>query len=135
MYIHETEYRVRYADTDQMGYMYYGNYARLYEIARVEAFRSLGYSYKEMEESGVLMPVYENYSRFIAPALYDEMLTIRTILKVKPAVRSVFNYEIVNEKNALIHTGETTLVFLRKDNNRLVAAPADLLVKLEPYFE
>lgn len=135
MYIHETEYRVRYADTDQMGYMYYGNYARLYEIARVEAFRSLGYSYKEMEESGVLMPVYENHSRFIAPALYDEMLTIRTILKVKPAVRSVFNYEIVNEKNALIHTGETTLVFLRKDNNRLVAAPADLLVKLEPYFE
>ena len=134
MYIHETEYRVRYADTDQMGYMYYGNYARLYEIARVEAFRSLGYSYKEMEDSGVLMPVYENHSRFIAPALYDEMLTIRTTLKVKPAVRSVFNYEIFNEKNVLIHTGETTLVFLRKDNNRLVPAPATLLQKLEPFF-
>ena len=134
MYIHETEYRVRYADTDQMGYMYYGNYARLYEIARVEAFRSLGYSYKEMEDSGVLMPVYENHSRFIAPALYDEMLTIRTTLKVKPAVRSIFNYEIFNEKKALIHTGETTLVFLHKDNNRLVPAPATLLQKLEPFF-
>ena len=79
MYQHEYQYRVRYADTDQMGYVYYGNYARLYEIGRVEALRSLGFSYKAMEDSGVMMPVYENTAKYIAPALYDELLTIRTI--------------------------------------------------------
>ena len=76
MYIHKTTYRVRYADTDQMGYVYYGNYARLYEIGRVEALRDLGFSYKETEESGVMIPVYENHSKFIAPVLCDELITI-----------------------------------------------------------
>ncbi len=134
MYQHEFTYRVRYADTDQMGYMYYGNYARLYEIGRVEALRSVGYSYKEMEESGVMMPVYENKSKYIAPALYDEELSIRTSLHTPPATRAVFIYEIFNEKGALIHTGETTLVFVNRQNNRLTKAPQALLDKLQRYF-
>jgi acyl-CoA thioester hydrolase len=135
MYIHKTTYRVRYADTDQMGYVYYGNYARLYEIGRVEALRDLGFSYKEMEESGVMMPVYENKSKFIAPALYDELLTIKTIVHTIPAARIVFQYEILNSLEKIVHTGETTLVFVKMENNRLTIAPKDLLEKLSSYFE
>lgn len=134
MYIHNHQYRVRYADTDQMGYVYYGNYARLYEIGRVEALRSLGFSYKEMEDSGVMMPVYENKSRYIAPALYDELLTIRTTIKTMPAARIVFHYEIFNSADILVHTGETTLVFVKMENNRLTLAPKGLLEKLETFF-
>lgn len=135
MFIHTTTYRVRYADTDQMGYVYYGNYARLYEIGRVEALRSLGYSYKEMEDSGVMMPVYENKSRFIAPTLYDDLLTIKTIINSLPSARVVFHYEISNSSEKLVHTGETTLVFVKIENNRLTVAPKDLLEKLNFYFE
>ena len=134
MYIHNYQYRVRYADTDQMGYVYYGNYARLYEIGRVEALRSLGFSYKEMEDSGVMMPVYENKSRYVAPALYDELLTIRTTIKAMPAARVVFHYEIFNNADILVHTGETTLVFVKMENSRLTLAPKGLLEKLETFF-
>ncbi len=134
MFIHKTTYRVRYADTDQMGYVYYGNYARLYEIGRVEALRSLGYSYKEMEDSGVMMPVYENKSRFIAPTLYDDLLTIKTTINSLPSARVVFHYEILNSSEKLVHTGETTLVFVKIENNRLTVAPKDLLEKLNSYF-
>ena len=135
MFIHKTTYRVRYADTDQMGYVYYGNYARLYEIGRVEALRSLGFSYKEMEDSGVMMPVYENKSRFIAPTLYDDLLTIKTTINSLPAVRVVFHYEILNSSEKLVHTGETTLVFVKIENNRLTVAPKNLLEKLNFFFE
>ena len=134
MFQHNSQYRVRYADTDQMGYVYYGNYARLYEIGRVEALRSLGFSYKEMEDSGVMMPVYENKSRYIAPALYDELLTIRTTIKTMPAARVVFHYEIFNNTDILVHTGETTLVFVKMENSRLTLAPKGLLEKLETFF-
>lgn len=135
MYVHKTEYRVRYADTDQMGYVYYGNYARFYEIGRVEALRSLGFSYKEMEESGVMMPVYENHSKFIVPVLYDEIITIKTTVKSIPSARVIFYYEILNCFGKIVHTGETTLVFIKMENNRLTTAPKDLLDKLNPYFE
>ena len=135
MYIHKTTYRVRYADTDQMGYVYYGNYARLYEIGRVEALRSLGFNYKEMEESGVMMPVYENHSKFISPILYDELITIITTIKTLPSARVIFHYEILNHLEKIVHTGETTLVFVKMENNRLTIAPKDLLDKLNPYFE
>jgi acyl-CoA thioester hydrolase len=118
-----------------MGYVYYGNYARLYEIGRVEALRSLGFSYKEMEDSGVMMPVYENKSRFISPALYDELLTIKTTIKLLPAVRAVFHYEILNSTGKVVNLGETTLVFVKMENNRLTTAPKDLLAKLNPFFE
>ena len=134
MFQHNHQYRVRYADTDQMGYVYYGNYARLYEIGRVEALRSLGFSYKEMEDSGVMMPVYENKSRYITPALYDELLTIRTTIKAMPAARVVFHYEIFNNADILVHTGETTLVFVKMENSRLTLAPKGLLEKLETFF-
>jgi acyl-CoA thioester hydrolase len=135
MYSFDYQYRVRYADTDQMGFVYYGNYARLYEIGRVEALRALDFRYKDMEDSGVMMPVYENTSRFIAPALYDELLTVRVLIKTMPSARVVFDYEIYNPSNVLIHTGKTTLVFLKSSNNRLTTCPPDLVERLKPFFE
>ena len=118
-----------------MGYMYYGNYAKLYEIGRVEALRSLGLRYRDLEETGVIMPVYENKSRFIAPAKYDDLVTIRVIIKEIPKVRIIFNYEIYDEKQTLLHTGETTLVFLKIANNRITVCPKEILERLLPFFE
>jgi acyl-CoA thioester hydrolase len=134
MYIHEEKIRVCYADTDQMGYVYYGNYARYYEIGRVEALRSLGFSYKKLEESGVMLPVYEHSSRYHQPAKYDDLLTIRVFIKSIPTVRMTFSYEIYNEEGTLLNTGETTLVFIDKQTNKIRKAPANLLEKLKPSF-
>ena len=135
MYQFDYNYRIRYADIDQMGYMYYGNYAKLYEIGRVEALRSLGLRYRDLEETGVIMPVYENKSRFIAPAKYEDLVTIRVIIKEIPKVRIIFNYEIYDEKQTLLHTGETTLVFLKTVNNRITVCPKEILERLLPFFE
>ncbi len=134
MYRHETQIRVRYADTDQMGYVYYGNYAAYYEIGRVESLRALGMTYRAMEESGIIMPVLENKSKYIAPATYDEMLTLHTIIPKMPGVRIVFNYEIYNESDKLIHTGETTLVFVNSKTNRPCAPPDEMTALLSSFF-
>ena len=134
MYIHEFPYRVRYADIDQMGFMYYGNYAKLFEIGRVESLRNLGVRYKNVEEAGVIMPVYENYSRYLEPAKYDELLTIRVYLNEMPKTRIVFEIEILNEENRIIHKGKTTLVFLKTDTQRLTTCPVEILDKLTPFF-
>jgi acyl-CoA thioester hydrolase len=127
--------RVRYADTDQMGYVYYGNYARYYEIGRVEALRSIGFHYKTMEDEGVMMPVYESRSRYIQPARYDDELSVLVTIRSLPKVRVVFEYEIRNQDGVLLNTGETTLVFQRRDSFKLCVAPDRLLNKLRPYFE
>ncbi|GAB2641820.1 thioesterase family protein [Emticicia sediminis] len=135
MYSFDYDYRIRYADIDQMGYMYYGNYAKLYEIGRVEALRSLGLRYRDLEETGIIMPVYENKSRFISPAKYDDLVTIRVIIKELPKVRIVFNYEIYDEQQTLLHTGETTLVFVRTSNNRIATCPKEISDRLLPFFQ
>ncbi|PWJ58217.1 acyl-CoA thioester hydrolase [Dyadobacter jejuensis] len=126
--------RVRYADTDQMGYVYYGNYARYYEIGRVEALRSLGFHYKKMEDTGVMMPVYENHSKYIKPARYDDELTIRVQIAELPGVRVTFHYEIRNQTGTLLNTGSTVLVFQRMDTGKLCFAPETLMEKLRLFF-
>lgn len=135
MYSFESNYRVRYADVDQMGYMYYGNYAKLFEIGRVEALRNLGLRYKDLEESGIWMPVYENNSKYLEPAKYDELLTIRCILKEMPKVRIVFDTEIINESNKTIHKGLTTLVFIKADTQKITICPQVILDKLSPFYK
>jgi len=129
-----TAIRVRYYDTDQMGIVYYGNYARFYEIGRVETLRHLGLSYKEMEESGISMPVYDLSSRFIRPARYDDLLTIRVTIPQLPQTRLMFSYEIFNQDGQLLNTGQTTLVFVRSDTGRPCAAPANLVDIAKPFF-
>ena len=134
MFSHSTKIRVRYADTDQMGYMYYGNYAEFYEVGRVEMLRSLGMTYKSMEDSGIIMPVTELKCKYIKPALYDEEITVNVIIETMPALRIIFNYELYNEKEELINMGETTLVFINKEKNRPCMPSEDFLKRLKVYF-
>jgi acyl-CoA thioester hydrolase len=134
MYTSETTVRVRYGETDQMGYVYYGDYARYYEVARVESLRQLGLTYKELEAMGVIMPVLENHSRFHAPGFYDEVLRIVTRIKEKPSVRIRFNYEIYNEKDELIHEGETLLAFVDQKSGRPCRPPEVFMKVLSPFF-
>lgn len=135
MYTSETHVRVRYGETDQMGYVYYGNYASYFEVARVESLRQLGMTYKELEEMGVMMPVLENKSKYLSPARYDDKLRIVTSIKEKPGVRIRFEYEIFNEENKLIHQGETLLVFINKTSGRPCKPPEAFDKVLEPFFE
>ena len=134
MYQSSTTVRVRYAETDQMGYVYYGHYAMYYEVARVESLRRLGITYREIEEMGVIMPVLENRSRYLAPGRYDELLTIVTTIKEKPGVRIKFDYQIFNEEKKLINEGETLLAFVDKKSNRPCRPPLEMQTVLEPYF-
>lgn len=131
MYRSETKIRVRYAETDQMGYVYYGNYAQYYEVGRVEALRQLGMSYRDMELNGIMLPVLSYSIKYFKPAFYDEELTIKTIIKDIPGARIVFEYECFNEKGILLNKGETTLVFINKETNKPVSAPADFVKLLE----
>lgn len=135
MYTFETTVRVRYAETDQMGYVYYGNYAAFYEVGRVELFRSLGFSYKALEDSGVMMPVLELHSRFLKPSRYDEEITVRTYLKEKPGVKIRFDYELFNQQGELLNTGNTTLVFVDMKRNKPCMAPRDFMERLAAYFD
>ena len=135
MFEHTTKLRVRYGETDQMGYMYYGNYAEFYEVGRVEMLRSLGLTYTWMEASGIKMPVLEMKCKYIKPALYDEEISIKVILEKMPGVRIHFKYELYNPGNELINVGETLLVFVNMETNRPCMPPQEFLDKLKPFFE
>lgn len=134
MYRFSTQVRVRYAETDKMGFVYYGNYATYYEVARVEALRALGIRYLDMEDAGVLMPVLENYSRFMRPARYDDLLTIYLELADLPTETIRFSYEIKNESGKLLHQGYTLLAFVSVATGRKTPCPENILVALSPYF-
>ena len=123
IYTSETKIRVRYSETDQAGFVYYGNYAQYYEVGRVEALRQLGFTYKGLEEEGVVMPVISMIIKYIRPALYDDLLTIKTIIREAPVTRMNFEYEISNESGKLLNKGETTLVFISKNTNKTMKAP------------
>jgi len=117
-----------------MGYVYYGYYAMYYEVARMESLRQLGLTYKELEEGGVMMPVLENKSKFLAPALYDDELRIVTTLKERPSVKITFYYEIFNGTGKLIHEGETLLAFVNKSTGRPCRPPEHFQLVLKPFF-
>lgn len=134
MYKTDVFIRVRYGETDQMGFVYYGNYASYYEVARVEALRQLGVSYREVEATGVMMPVLENHSRFIAPARYDDLLRIELSIREKPGVRIRFYYRIFNEGGQLLHEGETLLVWMDSRSGKPCRPPDVFTQCLEPYF-
>ena len=117
-----------------MGYVYYGNYAEYYEVARVEMLRSLGMDYASMESSGVMMPVLELNCKYIKPALYDQEITIKTTINELPGVRIYFVYELFNEAGELINIGKTTLVFVDMAKNRPCSPPEDFMEKLKVFF-
>ena len=135
MYQTDVQIRVRYAETDQMGYVYYGNYAAYFEVARTEAFRQLGIKYKEMEAEGVMMPVLELKCKYLRPAKYDDLLSVRLFLKKKPTLaRILFEYEVYNEAQELLTIGETTMVFVDMKTGRPTPTPQEIQQTMAPYF-
>lgn len=128
--IHTTHsIRVRYGETDPMKYVYYGNYAEYLEVARVELFRTLGFSYDEIEKRGIWLPVSEYQIKYIKPARYDEILEIHTFIKKIPGVKLEFEYEIYNPAKQKISEAKTTLFFLDAETNRIIRCP-DFLMEL-----
>lgn len=125
-----TKLRVRYGETDQMGIVYYGNYADYLEQGRTEWLRSLGFSYKFMEENNIHLPVVNLNIDYKKPALYDDVLTITTTLKKTPSVKIEFYYEIHNQNDQLLITASTTLVFVNSSTKKLRKVPEYLLEKL-----
>ena len=104
-----TRLRVRYAETDQMGVVYYANYLVWFEVARTDWLRSLGWTYREMEESGILLPVIEAECEYRAPARYDDEMEIRTTGHLLSLVRVSFSYEVrLGPQGQLAAVGRTT---------------------------
>lgn len=129
MFCKETSIRVRYAETDRMGYVYYGNYATYFEVGRVETLRALGITYKSLEDEGVMLPVLELQTKYFLPAFYDDELTIKTTITEMPSVRIKFAYETWrgNEK---LNVASTVLVFVNRETGKPMKCPEHILVEL-----
>lgn len=134
MLTHELKIRVRYGETDQMSYVYYGNYAAYFEMGRVEWLRNFGASYKEMESNGIMLPVLNLNVNYLKPAKYDDLLKLKTTLRKIPSVKIEFDFKIFNQKNELLTTGYTSLVFIDMKRNRPTRCPQHLLEKITPLF-
>lgn len=135
MYITETQIRIHYALTDQMGVVYHGHYAQFYEIGRAEAIRQLGYTYKDIEAMGIIMPVVDIHSRFFHPARYDDLITVKTILKEMPVHHKIsFHHEIYNERDELLNTGDISLYFMDARTMKRCEMPMALREKLQHYY-
>ena len=134
MFVSEVQLRVRYAETDRMGYCYYGNYAQYFEVGRVEALREVGHSYRSLEDKGILLPVSTYSVKYLAPAHYDDLLTVRTRILSSPTAKMEFAYETFNEKGLKLNEAETTLVFVSEKNGKPMRAPQELIESLSKYF-
>ncbi|HEV2479222.1 MAG TPA: thioesterase family protein [Puia sp.] len=135
MYTSEHHVRVRYAETDQMNIVYHSNYAQYFEVGRVEAIRQLGLSYKDLEASGIIMPVIEWTAKFLRPAHYDDLLTVRTTLKEMPAGHRIeFIQEVFNDKGKLLTSGKVLLYFLKAATREKTDMPTEMAQRLQPYF-
>jgi acyl-CoA thioester hydrolase len=135
VFITETTIRVRYAETDQMNVVYYGNYAQYFEVARAESIRNLGLTYKEMEAAGVMMPVVEMQTKFLRPAHYDDLLTIKTIMRELPADhRILFEHEVFNQEKKLLTLGKVTLYFVKIGTFERTVMPETMRSLLKRFF-
>jgi acyl-CoA thioester hydrolase len=135
MYSSQTQVRVRYAETDQMGVVYHAHYFQYFEVGRVEAIRQLGYSYVDVENSGIIMPVVETSCRFLRPARYDDLLTITTSLKELPLHHKIeFFQDAHNTKNELLASARILLYFLETKTMKRSIMPGELRLLLQPYF-
>ena len=132
---HQTHVRVRYADTDQMGFVYYGKYAEYFEVGRVELIRSVGLSYKEIEERGVWLPVVELRVNYRYPARYDELLTITSCLAELPKASLLTTYKIHKENGELAVSGLVKLAFLNAERQRPQRVPDFFLKAVEQYWK
>jgi len=127
MFMHETTIRVRYGETDQMGFVYYGDYAEFLEVGRVDELRIIGFPYRRWEEEGVMLPVYDLHVTYHQPARYDDLITVRTFIEAMPSVRIVFRYEVLAPDGELLTEARTTLVFVDRATMKPCRAPQPLL--------
>ena len=135
MFVSETKLRVRYAETDQMGVVYHSNYFPYFESARAESIRQLGFTYADMEKLGVIMPVIEVQCKYLRPAVYDDLLTVKTILKELPVHHKIeFYHEVYNEKKELLAVGRIVLYFMEAKTMQKTIMPPALREKITPYF-
>lgn len=132
-YTVDTTTRVRYSETDKMGYVYYGNYPTFFEMGRVECLRSLGLPYKDMEDQGVMLPVMDLNIQYKSPAKYDDLITIRTTISSLKGSRISFEYEIFHENGNLLTIGQTTLVFVQASTMRPTRPTEEIIEKLKPF--
>ncbi len=136
MYESTTQMRVRYAETDQMNIVYYGNYAQYFEVGRVESIRQLGFTYKDMEARGVIMPVVELHIRYLRPATYDDLLTVKTQIRELPHDHRIeFFQEVYNEEGKMLTSGKVQLYFLDAATRRKTNIPEELREKLSAFFK
>ncbi|MFT4023865.1 MAG: thioesterase family protein [Flavihumibacter sp.] len=132
----ETKVRVRYAETDQMNVVYHGNYAQYFEVARAEGIREIGLTYREIEANGYLMPLVELHTKYLRPAHYDDLLTIKTEVRELPAGHRIeYHHEVYNESGKLLTVGRVVLYFLLASTREKTAIPAFLRDKIAPYFQ
>ncbi|HHG86016.1 MAG TPA: acyl-CoA thioesterase [Bacteroidetes bacterium] len=132
---HETQIRVRYAETDQMGIVYYGIFPQYFEVGRAELIRSLGLTYRDMEVMGILMPVTDLRVRYLRPAHYDEMLRVRTTIAELPTQRIGMDGEVFNEKGKLVVAGRVTLTFMSAKTRKTIPPPTDFMNILKAHWE
>jgi acyl-CoA thioester hydrolase len=136
MFQAETKLRVRYAETDQMGVVYYGNYAQYFEVGRAESIRTLGYTYKDMEAEGVIMPVVEMQIKYLRPAKYDDLITIKTQVRELPIAHKItFHQEVYNEQEQLLCAGHVSLFFMDIETNKRTLMPSSLMTILATYYK
>jgi acyl-CoA thioester hydrolase len=135
MYEFNTQVRVRYAEADPMNVVYYGNYAQYFEVGRVESLRNLGISYKGIEDMGIMLPVVELNIKYLSPAKYDDLLTIKSQIKELPTEHKIiFDQEIYNEEGKLLTIGKVKLYFMDSKLGKRASMPASMLEKLSTYF-
>lgn len=125
----ESKIRVRYSETDKMGYLHHANYLNYFEVGRTDFLRDKGLTYREMEEDGILLPVVSININYKNPAYYDETLTVKTFLKEEPGLKVYFEYKVYNENSELICTGDSTLVFVDAVTRKPRRAPDYFLKK------
>jgi len=131
----ESKIRVRYSETDQMRYAYYGHYAAYYEVSRTDLMRKLGVSYRQLEDMGIIMPVVEMHLRYYKPAKYDDLITVKVTVKEMPTARITFYYEITNEDGVKLNEGYTLMTFADRETGRPVRPPKILTDAMKPFFE
>ena len=134
MLTYEIKIRVRYKETDAMGVVHHSNYVNYYEVARTEMLRELGTSYKELELSGVMLPIHDVKMNFYTPAYYDDLLTVKLTMKQMPAVRMIFDHEICNEQGVLLNKGQVVLVFMNAVTRKACRAPQKIMDIFARYF-